>query len=62
MVLAVRADAPLQPGLAVLAEGAHAGIVTSVEPDGGSRAMVRIRWDARKADLTASGGIPLERR
>jgi len=62
VVLAVRADAPLQPGLAVLAEGAHAGIVTSVEPDGGSRAMVRIRWDARKADLTASGGIPLERR
>lgn len=62
VVLAVRADAPLHPGLAVLAEGAQAGIVTSVEPDGGSRAMVRIRWDARKADLTASGGIPLERR
>jgi hypothetical protein len=62
VVLAVRADAPLQPGLAVLAEGAQAGTVTSVEPDGGSGAMVRVRWDARKADLTASGGIPLERR
>jgi hypothetical protein len=24
--------------------------------------MVRIRWDARKADLTAFGDIPLERR
>jgi len=62
VVLAVRADGPLHPGLAVLGEGAQAGTVTSVEPDGGSRAMVRIRWDARKADLTASGGIPLERR
>ena len=62
VVLAVRADAPLQPGLAVLAEGAQAGTVTSVEPDGGSRAMVRIRWDARKADLTAAGGFVLERR
>jgi len=62
VVLAVRAEAPLQPGLAVLAEGAQAGTVTSVEPDGGSGAMVRIRWGARKADLTASGGIPLERR
>jgi folate-binding protein YgfZ len=62
VVLAVRAEAPIQPGLAVLAEGAQAGTVTSVEPDGGSGAMVRIRWGARKADLTASGGIPLERR
>ena len=62
VVLAVRADAPLHPGLAVLAEGAQAGTVTSVEPDGGSRAMVRIRWDAREADLTAAGGVPLERR
>jgi tRNA-modifying protein YgfZ len=62
VVLAVRADGPLHPGLAVLAEGVQAGTVTSVEPDGGSGAMVRIRWDARRADLTAAGGVVLERR
>lgn len=62
VVLAVRADEPLHPGLAVLAEGARAGTVTSVEPDGGSWAMVRIRWGARRADLTAAGGVVLERR
>jgi len=62
LVLAVRADAPLHPGLAVLAEGAQAGTVTSVEPDGGSGAMVRIRWDAREADLTAAGRVTLKRR
>jgi tRNA-modifying protein YgfZ len=62
LVLAVRADTPLHPGLAVLAEGAQAGTVTSVEPAGGSGAMVRIRWDAREADLTAAGGFVLERR
>jgi folate-binding protein YgfZ len=62
LVLAVRADAPLHPGLAVLAEGAQAGTVTSVEPAGGSGAMVRIRWDAREADLIAAGGFVLERR
>jgi tRNA-modifying protein YgfZ len=62
LVLAVRADTPLHPGLAVLAEGAQAGTVTSVEPAGGSGAMVRIRWDAREADLTVAGGSVLERR
>jgi tRNA-modifying protein YgfZ len=62
LVLAVRTDTPLHPGLAVLAEGAQAGTVTSVEPAGGSGAMVRIRWDAREADLTVAGGSVLERR
>jgi len=62
VVLAVRADGPLHPGLAVLSEGAQAGTVTSVEPDGGLGAMVRIRWDAREADLIAAGGVTLERR
>jgi folate-binding Fe-S cluster repair protein YgfZ len=62
VVLAVRADGPLHPGLAVLAKGAQAGTVTSVEPDGGSGAMIRIRWDAREAHLTAAGGVTLERR
>ena len=51
-----------QSALAVLAEGAQAGTVTSVEPAGGSGAMVRIRWDAREADLIAAGGFVLERR
>jgi tRNA-modifying protein YgfZ len=62
VVLAVRVDGPLQPGLAVFSEGAQAGTVTSVEPNGGSGAMVRIRWDAREADLTAAGGGALQRR
>jgi folate-binding protein YgfZ len=62
VVFGVRADGALHPGLAVLSDGAQAGIVTSVEPDGGPGAMVRIRWDARKAELTAAGGAGLERR
>lgn len=62
VVLAVRADGSLDTGQAVLAEGTQAGTVTSVEPDGGSGAMVRIRWGAREADLTAAGGVALERR
>lgn len=62
VVLAVRADGPVDPGQAVLSEGAQAGTVTSVEPGGGSGAMVRIRWDARNADLTAAGGVALDRR
>ena len=61
-MLAGRAGAPLHPGLAVLGGGAQAGTVTSVGPAGGSGAMVRIRWDAREADLTAAGGFVLERR
>lgn len=62
VVLAVRAQRPLRSGVAVLSGDAEVGSVTSVEPDGGPAAIARIRWDARDTDLTAYGGIPLERR
>ena len=62
VVVGVRAEAPLRPGAPVRSRGARVGTVTSVEPRGGSSAMVRIRWDARDTELTAEGGIALERR
>jgi folate-binding protein YgfZ len=62
VVVGVRAEAPLRPGAPVRSQRAQVGTVTSVEPRGGSSAMVRIRWDARDAELTADGGIALERR
>jgi folate-binding protein YgfZ len=62
VVVGVRAQTPLRPGAAVRSQGARVGSVTSVEPRGGSSAMVRIRWDARDTDLTANGGTALERR
>jgi len=62
VVVGVRAEAPLRPGAPVQSRGARAGTVTSVEPRGGSSAMVRIRWDARDTELTAEGGVALERR
>ncbi len=62
LVLAVRADRPLRPGLPVFGGGAEVGMVTSTEPGGGPAAMIRIRWDARGTELEAEGGIPLERR
>ena len=34
---------------------------TSVEPRTGLEGIVRIRWDARDKELSADGGIPLER-
>ncbi len=43
---------------AVIADGVSVGVLTSVAADGAgrSRAIVRVRWDARSADLrTASG-------
>ena len=62
VVVGVRAETPLRPGGPVRSRGAHVGSVTSVEPRRGSSAMVRIRWDARDTELTADGGIALERR
>jgi len=62
VVVGVRAETPLRPGAPVRSRGAQVGSVTSVEPRGGSSAMVRIRWDARDTELTADGGIALERR
>ena len=61
VVVGVRAEAPLRPGTPVRSQGARVGTVTSVEPREGSSAMVRIRWDARDTELTADGGIALER-
>lgn len=62
VVIPVRAQGPLRAGQAVLGQGRPAGVVTSVDLDGGSAAMVRIRWDARDAELRAEGDVPLERR
>lgn len=62
LVLGVRATTRLRPGASVRSQGAQVGSVTSVEPRGGSSAMVRIRWDARDSELTADGGIAMERR
>jgi folate-binding protein YgfZ len=62
VVVGVRADLPLRPGAPVRSQGTQVGSVTSVEPRGGSSAMVRIRWDARDTELTADGGIALVRR
>ena len=62
VIVGVRAETPLRPGGPVRSRGAQVGSVTSVEPRGGSSAMVRIRWDARDTELTADGGIALERR
>jgi tRNA-modifying protein YgfZ len=62
VVVGVRAEAHVRPGAPVSSRGASVGTVTSVEPRGGSWAMVRIRWDARDTELTAEGGIALERR
>ena len=62
LVVGVRAEVPLRPGTRVRSRGDRVGSVTSVEPRGGSSAMVRIRWDARDTELTAEGGVALERR
>ncbi|HET7929110.1 MAG TPA: hypothetical protein VFM40_06105, partial [Actinomycetota bacterium] len=62
LVVGVGAEVPLRPGMPVRSRGDRVGTVTSVEPRAGSSAMVRIRWDARDSELTAEGGIALERR
>ena len=58
VVRAVAVEGPASPGDAVIADGVSVGVLTSVAVDGAgrSRAIVRVRWDARSADLrTASG-------
>jgi len=62
VVLGVLAETPLRPGSPVRSNGAEVGSVTSVEPRAGLAGIVRIRWDARERELSADGGIPLERR
>jgi folate-binding protein YgfZ len=62
LVLGVRSETPLRPGAPVRSNGADVGSVTSVEPRTALAGIVRIRWDARDRELSADGGIPLERR
>lgn len=62
VVLGVRAEAPIRPGSPVRSNGTDVGSVTSVEPRARLEGIVRIRWDARERELSADGGIPLERR
>ena len=61
LVLGVRAETPLRAGAPVRSNAAEVGSVTSVEPRTGLAGIVRIRWDARDKELSADGGIPLER-
>ncbi|HEU4354462.1 MAG TPA: hypothetical protein VFT27_02625 [Actinomycetota bacterium] len=62
LVLGLRAGGPVHPGDAVLAEGAEAGVVTSVETPGDAGAVIaRVRWAAREAELRAAAGAPLYR-
>jgi len=62
VVLAARAEGPVTPGEAVLADTAEAGTVTSATGLGGgqSATIVRLRWAARDASLRTEGGIALE--
>jgi folate-binding protein YgfZ len=62
LVVGVRAEVPLRPGMPVRSRGERIGSVTSAEPRGGTSAIVRIRWDARDTELTAEDGIALKRR
>lgn len=59
VVLAVDADGPVLAGEPVLADGREVGSVTSAT---GQSALVRVRWDARKAALTLATGTPLRAR
>lgn len=63
VVLAVRAGGTVARGDPVLADGAEVGAVTSVAEPGpdGVRALVRVRWDARRAELSTSAGVALHR-
>ena len=59
----VRSRAPIDPGAPVLADGATVGEVTSAATtDGGTDAIVRVRWDAASGGLsTESGPLSLRR-
>jgi hypothetical protein len=64
VLLSVRAETPLAPGTPVVSHSLPSGLVTSAEhSDGGpSSAIVRIRWDARDAELATTDGTRLEPR
>ncbi len=61
MVRALSSARPVVPGDVVTSAGDSAGAITSATRDGeGSAVLVRVRWDARDAELrTADGGVPL---
>jgi folate-binding protein YgfZ len=62
VILAVRATGPVTAGEAVRAGPDDAGVVTSSAPgrDGGTAAIVRVRWAARREALRTDGGTALE--
>ena len=59
----VRSRAPILPGAPVLADGSTVGEVTSAAAaDGGTDAIVRVRWDAASGGLsTLAGPLSLRR-
>jgi folate-binding protein YgfZ len=59
VVVAVDADEPVEVGEPVLADGRRVGSVTSSI---GRAALVRVRWDARRAALTTATGTPIRAR
>lgn len=63
VVLALRAQAPVQAGEAVLARGEEVGVVTSVDPLPASEVslLARVRWEAREGDLATAAGTRLLR-
>jgi tRNA-modifying protein YgfZ len=62
VLLALRSGDPVSPGDPVLADADDAGTVTSATPlpAGGSAAIARVRWAARKAGLRTAAGAALE--
>lgn len=59
IVVAVRAEDPLEAGEPVVANGSPVGTITSAAAGHG---IARIRWDARDAPLRRTSGTPLARR
>jgi hypothetical protein len=59
-VLAVTAPDPITPGEEVRAGNGSVGEITSAAAGERHAGIVRIRWDARDAELATSGGVPLE--
>lgn len=61
----MEADVPVEPGEAIVAEGAEVGLVTSavrIPGDRGERwvLLARIRWEAREIPLRTAGGAALK--
>ena len=60
VVVALRAEVPVQPGQPVMAGDQQAGHVTSVAPAGSEWALLaRVRWEHRDAALGTADGEPL---